>query len=98
MADRDGFPLDEMGERLARVRSAMVASGLDACVVLAPAGRDLSARNPRLSRMCDGSDSRDTCQDEAEASYGPGCADHHRPARRREVVAADLHQFAEEKT
>src|SRR5262245_24943529 len=36
MADRDGFPPEEMSERLARVRSAMVASGLDACVVLAP--------------------------------------------------------------
>lgn len=36
MPDRAGFPLAEMRDRLARVRSAMVARGLDACVVLAP--------------------------------------------------------------
>jgi Xaa-Pro aminopeptidase len=32
----EAFPREEMAARLARVRAAMVSSGLDACVVLAP--------------------------------------------------------------
>src|SRR5262249_32605329 len=36
MVESGRFSLEEMGERLARVRSGMLASRLDACVVLAP--------------------------------------------------------------
>jgi Xaa-Pro dipeptidase len=36
MTEGDGFPQEEMAARLARVRSAMVPNGLDACVVMGP--------------------------------------------------------------
>lgn len=36
MTEGDAFPREEMAARLARVRAAMVPSGLDACVVMAP--------------------------------------------------------------
>src|SRR2546423_8319514 len=36
MIEGEGFPQEEMDVRLARVRRAMVANGLDACVVMAP--------------------------------------------------------------
>ena len=36
MSEGGRFPQEEMAERLARVRSAMIANALDACVVLAP--------------------------------------------------------------